>query len=154
MEVPGRGCTVWYERCVQLFPSAPQLSGRLLPEALAVVALGGAAGAGARWVVGDTLGTTEGVWPWATLLVNVVGCALIGLAARRLTRGSLAWDFLVTGGLGGFTTMSAFAVELNGLVDADRTALAVLYGLLSIAAGVAATFVAAPALPPADGDPP
>lgn len=116
----------------------------MLPEALAVVALGGIIGSSARWAVGTQVGATPGVWPWSTLVVNVVGCALIGWAARRLRRGSLGWDFVVTGVLGGFTTMSAFAVELNELVDADRSTLAIVYAMSTLLAGVGATFVATP----------
>jgi CrcB protein len=74
--------------------------------------------------------------------VNVVGCTLIGLAARRLTIGTAGWAFAVTGVLGGFTTYSTFAVELNDLAEADRFPMAVCYGAVTIAAGVAATFVA------------
>jgi fluoride ion exporter CrcB/FEX len=48
----------------------------------------------------------------------------------------------VTGILGGFTTFSALAVELNDLADAERLPLAVLYGAVTLSAGVGATFVA------------
>jgi fluoride exporter len=117
------------------------------PSVIGAIALGGAIGATARWGVrwlDDNLGTPmqPGVWPWATLVVNVVGCLLIGFAARRLTLHTVGWAFVVTGILGGFTTFSALAVELNDLAEADRLALAVLYGTISVAAGVAATFTA------------
>ena len=133
---------IWYELGVQLFPTDTQMAGRLLPEAVALVAVGGATGAVARWAIGTMIDTPPGVWPWPTLIVNLVGCALIGFAARRVQRGSLQWDFAVTGVLGGFTTMSAFAVELNAMVDAERTSLAVAYAVVTIAAGVGATLVA------------
>ena len=114
---------------------------------LAVIAIGGALGATGRWGVGwivDSAGSpaAPGVWPWATLIVNVVGCLLIGLAARRVMPDTLAWAFVVTGVLGGFTTFSAVAVELNDLAEASRLPMAIVYGSVSIAAGVAATFVA------------
>jgi CrcB protein len=83
-----------------------------------------------------------GTWPWATLVVNVIGCLLIGLAARTLSVGTVAWAFAVTGVLGGFTTFSALAVELNDLADAERLPVAVLYGAVTLAAGVGATFIA------------
>ena len=72
------------------------------------VAVGGALGALARWLVGEGVLAvapfTTG-FPWSTLLVNVVGCALIGLLAP-LVAGARPWvaGFLVTGFLGGFTT--------------------------------------------------
>jgi fluoride exporter len=114
---------------------------------LAAIAVGGALGATGRWAVTwlfDTVGSASPTpsWPWATLVFNVVGCALIGLAARALVRETIGWDFAVTGVLGGFTTFSALAVELNDLAEADRLLLAVAYGSVTLAAGVGATFLA------------
>ena len=132
---------VCYERRVQIAdrPFAPRVT--------AAIALGGAVGATARWAVAeiaDAVGTSHvpGTWPWATLTVNIVGCLLIGLAARNLARETVAWAFVVTGVLGGFTTFSALAVELNDFADADRLPMAVLYGGVTLAVGVGATFLA------------
>lgn len=114
---------------------------------IAAVAAGGAIGASARWFVGWLIEATAGAsapgaWPWPTLLVNLVGCALIGVAARSVERDSRSWAFVVTGVLGGFTTFSAFAVELNDMAEADRLPLAIGYGGVTLAAGVAATVLA------------
>lgn len=111
------------------------------------MAVGGAIGAGGRWIVGWAVDTAAGphaagTWPWATLIVNLVGCLLIGLAARSVERDTTAWAFMVTGVLGGFTTFSALAVELNDMADADRMPLAIAYGAVTLVAGVAATVVA------------
>ncbi len=108
---------------------------------MVAVAAGGSIGATARWAVGWTYDVNPGAWPWPTLAVNIVGCLLIGVAARRLERGSLRWDAIVTGLLGGFTTMSSFAVELNDMVDLDRTGSAVAYGSVTLAAGAAAVTI-------------
>lgn len=105
---------------------------------MAAVAVGGSIGATARWAVGSTYDVVPGDWPWPTLVVNVLGCLLIGVASRRLERGTLRWNAIVTGLLGGFTTMSAFAVELNDMVDLDRTRSAVAYGAVTLVAGAAA----------------
>lgn len=108
------------------------------------VASGGAIGATARWSVdwvSDSV-WAGGTWPWATLLVNVVGCVLIGFAARLVVPGTAAWAFVVTGMIGGFTTFSAFAVELNDLAEADRITLAVAYASVTLAMGIAATALA------------
>lgn len=129
---------VCYEVRVQLFPAPAQVADRLLPIAAALVAVGAAIGATARWLVGTLLTTEPATWPWATLCVNIVGCIAIGLAARRIERGSPQWDFIVTGLLGGFTTMSSFAVELNDLVDAGRTGIAFGYGITTAVAGIGA----------------
>ncbi len=117
------------------------------PRVTVAIAAGGAIGATARWVVAEVVATVDGshvagTWPWATLIVNVVGCLVIGFAARHLVVGTTAWAFAVTGVLGGFTTFSALAVELNEFADADRLPLAVLYGAVTLVAGIAATFVA------------
>jgi fluoride exporter len=117
------------------------------PGVLWAVAAGGALGATGRWFVAWAITAAwsshqPGTWPWATLVVNVVGCVAIGFAARAVVRGTQAWAFAVTGVLGGFTTFSALAVELNDLADADRMPLAILYGALTLAAGVGATAIA------------
>lgn len=75
------------------------------------------------------------------MVVNVVGCVLIGFAARLIARDAVSWAFVVTGLLGGFTTFSALAVELNDLAEADRMTLAIVYGALTLAAGVGATAI-------------
>ena len=120
---------------MQLFPAKAQVAGRVLPIAVALVAAGGAVGATARWLVGTLLKAEPAAWPWSTLCVNIFGCIMIGLAARYIERGSQQWDFIVTGLLGGFTTMSSFAVELNALVDAGRSGLAFGYGIITVVAG-------------------
>lgn len=136
------GC---YERGVtaEVFDRSRPYSARVL----CAVATGGAIGASGRWLAAEVLASTSwrhdpGGWPWATLLVNIVGSFAIGFAARRLDRAGTAWAFVVTGVLGGFTTFSSFAVELNDIADAGRLGLAVFYAFTTIAAGVAATAVA------------
>ena len=57
------------------------------------------------------------------------------MAAARLTRPSIAWAFLATGVLGGFTTMSGFAVQLNDLAEAGETAMLVTYLAATLAVG-------------------
>ena len=94
------------------------------------------ASSSARLIVGELAHGTE---PWTTLVVNVVGCFLIGLAAARLS--GLARVGLATGVLGGFTTMSAFAVEANQLADAGSSAAAVSYVIASVVLGVGAAWV-------------
>jgi len=109
-------------------------------EAVAV-AVGTAVGATARWVIGELadLDPTSGEFPWATLVVNVIGCLLIGVVAARLT--GLARVGIATGVLGGFTTVSAFAVEANELADAGERLLAAAYVVASMALGVGAAWL-------------
>ena len=114
-----------------------------------LAALGGALGALARWGVAEALPSPAGGWPWATLLVNLTGCLLIGVLtgvlAARDPEPAWARPFLAVGVLGGYTTYSAFAVEVVTLTDAGALATAAAYvlasvvgGVLAVAAGVAA----------------
>ncbi len=125
-----------------MFPSSAQIQGRNLPLAIAAVAGGGAIGATLRWAVGTFFDVEPGSWPWTTLIVNVLGCLAIGVAANRFEPGSLRWDGIVTGLLGGFTTMSLFAVELNDFVDRGHTGTAVAYGAATVVSGAAAVGLA------------
>ena len=105
----------------------------------------GAIGATARWAVArgaEAAEWSDSGWPWDTLIVNVIGCVLIGFAARRIDPDTTMWAFTVTGILSGFTTFSALAVELNDLADADRLPLAVLYAVVTMVAGIGATAIA------------
>ena len=105
-------------------------------------ALGGALGALARWGVAEALPREPGAWPWATLLVNLLGCLVLGVLAGRVFDRSAGppWlrPFLATGVLGGFTTYSAFAVETVQLAGAGRVVTAAGYVLASTAGGVVA----------------
>jgi CrcB protein len=114
-----------------------------------LAAVGGALGALTRAGVAGVLPREPGGWPWATLTVNLAGCLLLGvliavLAVRR-PDGERLQVFLGTGVLGGFTTYSAFALEVTDLVAGGRlgaaaayVAASVLGGLLAVAAGVRA----------------
>jgi CrcB protein len=114
---------------------------------IAAVALGGAVGACARYGASLQWPTTPGAFPWTTLIVNAIGCAVIGVfmvvitdvwAAHRLVR-----PFLGTGVLGGFTTFSTYAVDIQKLVNSGhaRTGLAYLAG--TMLAALAAVWIAA-----------
>ncbi len=107
-----------------------------------LAALGGALGALARWGVAEALPRQDGGWPWATLLVNLTGCLLIGVLTGVLANRSPepAWvrPFLGVGVLGGYTTYSAFAVEVVVLADAGALPAALGYVLASVLGGVLA----------------
>jgi fluoride exporter len=107
-----------------------------------LAALGGALGALARWGLATALPRFPGGWPWATLLVNVTGCLLIGvllavLLERSPSSASLR-PFLATGVLGGYTTYSTFAVDVVRLVEDGARVLAVGYVAASVLGGVLA----------------
>lgn len=106
---------------------------------VAAVAAGGVLGALGRYGAGLGLG---GGWA-ATLLVNATGCLLIGVLAAAVdeARRPVARAFLGTGVLGGYTTFSAYAVDVVRLLSDGRPALAL--GLLAVTPLVAVAAVAA-----------
>src|SRR4051812_32757155 len=97
-------------------PAQRRAATRGLGPVVAVVALGGAIGAGARYGASLLWATRPGSFPWTTLLVNGVGCAVIGVfmvvitdvwAAHRLVR-----PFFGTRRLRGFTPVSPHALRI------------------------------------------
>lgn len=81
-------------------------------------------------------------FPWATLLVNVLGSLAMGalvvlLAQKDATR--LA-PLLMTGLLGGFTTFSAFSLDAVTLYERGQTASAAGYVMISVVFSIGALF--------------
>ncbi|MGA4845192.1 fluoride efflux transporter FluC [Streptomyces sp. G5(2025)] len=114
---------------------------------LAVVAAGGAIGASARYGVSLAWPVAADGFPWPTLAVNAVGCAVIGVfmvlitevwAAHRLVR-----PFFGTGVLGGFTTFSTYAVDIQRLVSGGHARTGLAYLALTLLAALAAVWSAA-----------
>ncbi|MFD0165307.1 fluoride efflux transporter CrcB [Streptomyces decoyicus] len=114
---------------------------------IGVVAVGGATGALARYGAALLWPTGNGAFPWTTLTVNAVGCALMGLLmvvitevrpAHRLVR-----PFLGTGILGGFTTFSTYAVDIQRLVGAGQPAEALAYLAGTVLVALAAVWAGA-----------
>jgi CrcB protein len=108
----------------------------------AAVFVGGMAGTLARAGVAEALHAGGSAFPWATLLVNVAGAALLGWTAVALTGHSVRRHLVGTGVCGALTTFSTFQLELYRMVDGGRTGRAVLYAAVSLAAGLAAAVVA------------
>ena len=81
-------------------------------------------------------------FPFATLAVNVLGCMAIGFIAERIGSREMLRLALLTGLLGGFTTFSAFGLDAVRLLTAGRPAQAIVYVLITNAAGLAACYVA------------
>ena len=101
----------------------------------AVVAVGGAAGACGRFAFDVWLRhRLHSRWPWSTLIVNVVGCAALGLVSG-LELPPLWLVALGTGVCGAFTTASAFAWEVLLLVRRRRGRAAAAYVLSSLVLG-------------------
>lgn len=109
------------------------------------VALGGALGAVLRYQTGNAFARWIGsssapALPWATLTINVAGSCAMGLLAGWLARHDQgeSWRLLLgVGLLGGFTTFSAFSLELLALIERGAPGLALAYALVSVSAGLA-----------------
>jgi len=110
-----------------------------------VVFLGGGLGAAARHGVNLLAAQGWGArFPWGTLAINVLGSLLIGVLAEWFAlRAQLPQPlrlFLITGVLGGFTTFSAFSLEVGLLIERGQVAAAAGYVAASVIAAVGAMF--------------
>jgi fluoride exporter len=123
-------------------PEADVAPSRIRGSVVGAVAVGGALGSAARWAVAEAMPHVRGEFPWATLLTNVLGCALIGvlmvLVVERWPDRVLVRPFVGTGVLGGFTTFSTYVVDTRTLAATGHTATATTYLLATLAAGLLA----------------
>jgi fluoride exporter len=101
------------------------------PVIMGVIAVGGAIGATARYLISLGWPTPAGGFPFGTLVINIVGCGLIGilmvLVTDVLTQQRLIRPFVGTGVLGGFTTFSTYAVDIEQLISGGHAGTALLY---------------------------
>lgn len=114
------------------------------------VALGGAIGSVLRYQLGRAMTQWFGpqaisAFPWATLTVNVIGSLAMGLLAGWLARfgpdSASAEPYrllLGVGLLGGFTTFSAFSLEMTMLLQRGQAVSAFFYISASVFMGLVA----------------
>jgi fluoride exporter len=116
-------------------------------QAYLLVGLGGAIGAVARYGTGVLVGQ---LWrypfPLATLLINIVGSLAMGLLVGWLARALPPAQneirlFVAVGILGGFTTFSAFSLEVVTLIERGNLGQAAIYVLGSVIVSVVALLV-------------
>lgn len=110
------------------------------------VAAGGALGSVARFLVGKMMLRLMGPgFPWGTLTVNIIGSFIIGVVVALLaSRYNLShtWQgFLVIGVLGGFTTFSAFTLELGLMLERHDFVNTAFYAMGSLTLGIGALFM-------------
>ena len=106
-----------------------------------LVGAGGAIGSMLRYGVAQM--PANRLFPYHTFIVNMVGSFIIGALLGLLLKNSITndnWKFLASGLCGGFTTFSAFSLEGFELLQQQRYSVFLLYFLLSIIIGLAATW--------------
>jgi len=111
------------------------------------VFLGGMVGGGGRYLAGQVAPTGgPGLLPWDTFLVNLTGCALIGLVAV-MTHAEGRWPLgydkragLMAGVMGGLTTVSFFNWQVLRLIHLGHGEVAVGYLLISVVGGLIAAW--------------
>jgi len=108
-----------------------------------LVACGGALGAVARYGLSQFMRAHVSAYqfPWATFVVNVLGCLAAGILAALAERFEISPNIRIlffTGILGGFTTFSAFGLETVTLLKQGEWVIASLYVVLSVVVGCGA----------------
>lgn len=106
-------------------------------DLIAAIAVGGVLGAEARYGLSLAIPHSDRQFPWSTVVVNITGCLLIGvltaLLRERPARHRLTRPFLGVGVLGGYTTYSSFAVEVQRLLLHHRPLIALGYVVITTA---------------------
>ena len=116
----------------------------MLPDTIRnIIAVGAGSFIGgiARYIVSLAMKGISKGFPWATVLVNLSGCLIIGLLWGFLSRNiseSTSWGLFLTVGLcGGFTTFSTFSKEALTMLQTGQIWGFASYIALSILAGIA-----------------
>ena len=109
-----------------------------------LVMVGGAVGAALRFALSRAVPVVAGVWPWATFAANVLGSFLMGALAfwlvRKGAQGEQVRLLLGVGVLGGFTTFSAFSLEIGQMIENGQLAMAFGYAIASVLVALTALF--------------
>lgn len=109
-----------------------------------LVMSGGAIGAGLRYGLSRALPVSAAGWPWATFVANVLGGFAMGVLAAWILRGDNSAEplrlFVGVGVLGGFTTFSAFSLEMMRMIERGQTGLAAGYAVASVLLAIGALY--------------
>lgn len=114
---------------------------------LGLIGLGGGLGAMLRFGL-SALYARAGFnqWPWATLSANLSGSFMMGMLVAFIAFRCAPNDWAIRafwgiGLLGGFTTFSAFSIEMVGLIERKTYAPALAYALFSVLGAILACFI-------------
>ncbi|MCH8538108.1 MAG: CrcB family protein [Alkalimonas sp.] len=116
------------------------------PVTYLLVGLGSGLGACLRLLLSSLMHQPDAVWPWATLLVNLLGSGFIGFYATMVGSHG-CWQvseaqkqFVLAGFCGGFTTFSVFSLEWLQLLQSGSILLASIYLIASVIGWLLAVF--------------
>lgn len=114
------------------------------PVSLLLVLAGGAVGTLLRYAAEEANPAQPDGWPWTTFWINVVGSFVLGWVLTALTRfgPDQGWRRRArlgvgTGFCGGFTTYSAFVIEVDSRLRDGWPLLAISYAVVSVGVGIA-----------------
>ena len=107
-----------------------------------LIALGGALGSLIRYLLSIRLEPSESFFPINILLINIIGCFLMGMVLALVDAKSQLFLFLTIGILGSFTTMSAFSAQALHLILDEKYLLATSYVFLSLLSCIISTVIA------------
>ncbi|MDH3310020.1 MAG: fluoride efflux transporter CrcB [Gammaproteobacteria bacterium] len=113
---------------------------------LLAIAAGGAVGSLLRFWMSNWVHFAAGrSFPYGTLVVNVLGCLIMGflfvLFIDRLTDNPVLRAGILIGVLGGFTTFSSFSIETFNLIEQGSWAKAMVNMGASLVLCVGATWI-------------
>ena len=107
---------------------------------LIYIAIGGAAGAMLRYSIsGYIFRNSDGLLPWGTIAVNLIGCFVIGFLwniFENFTSSPNTRAFIFIGILGAFTTFSTFGIESFYLLKDGEIKLGIINILISNVGGI------------------
>ena len=105
-----------------------------------MIAMGGAMGAVLRVYVSQWLNRLFPlVMPMGILMTNLIGCFLTGVMVSLCDRYDVSLTlkfFIISGGLGAFTTFSTFSFEMMQLVSSGHIIVSITYVLSSVVGGL------------------
>ncbi len=115
-------------------------------QALLAVAVGGATGSVARYLLAGWIARLVGTgFPWGIMAINVLGSFAMGVivegAALRWNMSNDLRAFIAVGILGGFTTFSSFSLDAVMLLQRNELVTAFAYIVGSVALSLAALFL-------------
>ncbi|MFC4290840.1 fluoride efflux transporter CrcB [Sphingorhabdus arenilitoris] len=116
-------------------------------KSIFLVMAGGAIGAAMRHLLGSGLSrfSDQSGWPWGTFAANISGGLAMGLFTAWLVTTGRGLDhdirlFIGVGLLGGFTTFSAFSLEMAMMIERGAAMTAFAYAAASVVLALLAVF--------------